>query len=272
MFRNYPNHIFGVDFSGALRAGKKIWISRAKITKERLLIEECFQGKDLPGSGEKREDCFKAIVSYIVAQDSSIFGLDFPFGIPAKINDRNTWEEFILSFPDEYVSPDEFWRACHAKAGGKELKRQTDQEKKAPFSPYNLWLYRQTYYGIREVLLPLVRNGLACVVPMQKPEESKPVIVEVCPASLLKEEDLYLPYKGSTKNKERQRNYILDEFEKRSYLTDLPEPIRLSVLKDTEGDALDSILACIVTFRALMNPDFLSLGAVHPYKVEGYVA
>ena len=272
MFLNSPKHIFGVDFSGAVKAGKKIWISKGRIAGDQLLVEDCFQGKELPGSGMNRENCLKALVSFIVAQDSSIFGLDFPFGIPARVVEGRTWEEFVESFPDEYTSPDEFRRISLSKAGGKELKRKTDREKRTPFSPYNLRLYRQTYFGIREVLHPLIRDRLAYVVPMYKPEVSKPVIVEVCPASLLKEEDLYLPYKGGNNNKEGQRKHILEQFEKRAYLTNLPERIHLSVLKDTEGDALDSILACFAAFRALRNFDFLSLVGVHPYSVEGFVA
>jgi len=174
---NYPSHIFGVDFSGALNAGRKIWVSKAKITEGKLLFEGCARGKDLPSSGKDRENCLKALVTFISTQDFCAFGLDFPFGIPAEIVQERTWEEFILSFPDEYKSADEFRESCRLRTEGKELQRKTDQEKETPFSPYNLWLYKQTYFGIRDVLHPLVSNGLTYVVPMQKADHRRPWVV-----------------------------------------------------------------------------------------------
>jgi hypothetical protein len=121
-----------------MKAGKKIWISKARIASDKWLVEDCLQGKDLPGSGENREDCLKALVSFMATQDSSIFGLDFPFSLPAEIIGNSTWKEFILSFPDEYASPDKFRQVCRSRAGEKELRRRTDQERKTPFSPFCL--------------------------------------------------------------------------------------------------------------------------------------
>jgi hypothetical protein len=52
-------------------------------------------------------------------------------------------------------------------------------------------LFRQTCFGIRSVLAPLVRDGLVSVVPMQRPAADKPWLLEICPASTLKARNLY---------------------------------------------------------------------------------
>ncbi len=194
---NY-RRICGIDFSGAKDAGKRIWIASGTVERDSLLIEECYRAKDLPGSGKDRDQCLAALRDFIGRESASALGLDFPFGLPqALVKHKKSWEDFVLSFPGDYFAPEEFRRLCREAAGGHELKRLTDQETQTPFSAYNLRLYRQTYYGIRDVLHPLVRDQLACVLPMQSALPGKPWILEICPASTLKRKGLYSSYKGS---------------------------------------------------------------------------
>ena len=42
-----PDRIYGVDFSGAKDAGKKIWIAEGVVKGDSLLIEDCFRARDL---------------------------------------------------------------------------------------------------------------------------------------------------------------------------------------------------------------------------------
>ena len=42
-----PQHIYGIDFSGAQDAGKKSWISEGVVKTDSLLIEDCFRARDL---------------------------------------------------------------------------------------------------------------------------------------------------------------------------------------------------------------------------------
>jgi len=193
--------VHGVDFSGARDAGKKVWIARGIIEEDVLLITECFQAKDLLDSGRDREQSFKALREFISKQKDSIFGLDFPFGIPKSLVKEESWKQFVSSFEDIYTTPEEFRRLCKSLSEGKELKRFTDIEAKTPFSPYNLRLYRQTYFGIRDVLGPLIKNNRVCALPMQKPLPDRAWVLEICPASTLKKENLSLPYKGRGETK-----------------------------------------------------------------------
>lgn len=262
--------VYGIDFSGAADAGKKIWITRGAIKGETLRIEACYRGADLPKSGVERSRCLAALRAFIAGEIASVFGLDFPFGLPRELIKADTWKDFTVSFPDCYAGPEAFRETCRSVTGGSELKRATDREGSTPFSPYNIRLYRQTYYGIREVLAPLVRDGLACVLPMQTPMPDRPWLLEICPASTLKQESLYQPYKGKSEEHAKARTRILAAVEQIAPLS-LPGSLRSKILEDAGGDALDSLLAAFSVSRAPLG----GAGAVpmgdEVYGLEGYV-
>jgi len=266
-----PEQVYGVDFSGAQDAGKRIWIAGSTVEGGALRIDECRRGDDLPGSGKSRDACLNALREFIRGQKASAFGLDFPFGLPRSLVRQTVWDAFVLSFPGEYPNPDRFRRTCREAAGGRELKRATDREARTPFSAYNLRLYRQTYYGIRDVLHPLVRDRQACVLPMQKTVVDRPWILEICPASTLKQAGLYVSYKGRMAKHRTARAHILEQLEGRDALSVPTASLRSTLLDDRGGDALDSVIGALATLRALCSPDLLAVGNESPYSVEGYV-
>jgi len=269
--QDVPVRVYGVDFSGAQDAGKRIWIASGTVEGGALRIDECHRGDGLPRSSKSRDACLTALREFIRSRKASAFGLDFPFGLPRPLVRQTDWDAFVLSFPDEYRTPDRFRRACHEAAGGRELKRATDEESKTPFSAYNLRLYRQTYFGIHDVLHPLVRDDQACVLPMQKTLVDRPWILEICPASTLKQAGLYVPYKGRTEEHRAARAHILEQLEGTGALSVPTSSVRSTLLDDRGGDALDSVIGALATFRALCNPGLLTVGHESPYNVEGYV-
>jgi hypothetical protein len=234
-----PSKVYGVDFSGAKKAGRKIWIASALIVRDVLKIEDCFQAKDLP----------------------------------KKVIKANSWEEFVLSFGNHYPDPKQFREICWVVAGNCEERRDTDKTSQTPFSPYNRRLYRQTYYGIRDVLAPLVRDQLICVLPMQRMSPSRPWLFEICPASTLRRLGLRQPYKGHDKDRDKRaiRAHILEGIEKTGAVIIKPSALRSKILDDPDGDALDSIIAAFATFRAVRNLARSSVLRIDPYVLEGYV-
>jgi hypothetical protein len=278
----FHRRIYGVDFSGAAKAGNKIWITSGVIEGEALRVEACHRAADLPGSGQDRDRCLAALRDFIRQREASVFGLDFPFGLPRALIQEDCWEDFVTGFPYHYPDPETFRDACRAAADNSELKRVTDRESHTPFSPYNIRLYRQTYFGIRDVLGPLlrpapsasevagVRDHQACVLPMQPALPGRPWVMEICPASTLKRENLYWPYKGKSKEHYAARARILEEIERKALLS-LPALLRTMILEDPGGDALDSVVAAFAVFRALRNPGGLAFGSNEAYALEGYV-
>lgn len=211
--------LYGVDFSGAKDAGKRIWIAAGTVRYGSLTITGCYPARDLPGSGR-------------------------------------------------YPDPGSFRQRCRTGGGARELKRRTDQETRTPFSPYNLRLYRQTYYGISRLLNPLIRDQQASVLPMQQPHPERPWLLEICPASTLKRGGLSTSYKG--RGRRAARESILSALEDAGRLTIQAGSVRQDILKNRCGDALDSVIAVDALFRALQRPAEL-LPAEPAYRLEGYV-
>jgi hypothetical protein len=270
-----PTAIYGIDFSGALYAGRKIWISLGVIKEGVLEIRDCFRGLELPESGSKLHDCLAALVTFIASHRNSIFGFDFPFGIPRAIIEKfncENWLGFIAAFPREFPSPQEFQRNCKEVTGQREAKRTTDRESRTPLSPYNLRLFRQTYFGITGILYPLLREGRACVIPMQPIVDDRPLLLEICPRStLVKEQIAARKYKGKTPAQVKNRRHILDSLKDKQVV--IPNnKLRRLILKDQSGDALDSVIAAFAVAKSLLNPTFpFPPGWKQDYALEGYV-
>ncbi len=233
----------GIDFSGSARAGRSIWVAEGFYDDGVLKISACSSAAALPNSSPERDIALKALRHYIARQSNTVIGLDFPFGLPEQLVEKDCWEDFIRSFPKKYSSPAQFRNSCRESTGGRELKRATDRESRAPFSPYNLRLFRQTYYGILKLLFPLVENDEVSVLPMQKQSAGKPWLIEVCPASYLKREGYNLSYKGRTEEKFQARMEIIKFLEKEKGLKFESRGIRETVLNNRGGDALDSVIA-----------------------------
>jgi hypothetical protein len=103
---------------------------------------------------------------------------------------------------------------------------------------------------------------------MQEPVSNKPWLIEVCPASTLKKEGLYIPYKGRSSRESEARKYILEEMVDRGI--SIPSQIKDTVLANTDGDALDSVIAAFASSKAVRGMDTLRDSLPHIYLIEGY--
>ena len=270
MNTNHIRWVHGIDFSGAKDAGRKIWVANGLIRDKELEITDCRPAKELPGSGRELFKCLPALINFISEKREAIFGIDFPFGLPASLVDRKNWKDFVISFRKRFSDPKRFKEECFAAAHYKELPRVTDMEQRTPFSPYNLWLYKQTYYGIQDLIEPLVRKNQARFLPMQEPVSGKPWVVEICPAVTLKREGLYSSYKGKTLECYNQRLMILAKLIEIGNLRMVPR-LEEEILNNAGGDALDSVIAAFATFRNLPNLFSSSATGKPIYMLEGYV-
>ena len=190
------------------------------------------------------------------------------FGLPAPYVAEARWEDFVRNFASRYKTFRRFARGCHKP----ELKRLTDLSERTPFSALNLRLRYQTYYGIRHVLAPLLDDPRVIVKPMQRNvsrlEPHSLVVLEVCPASTLKRLRLKVPpYKRAGEQPWKARASVLHRL-RRLELVQLDRSTFKAVEADTEGDALDSVLAAMAVCRA-MRPEAPSPGA--EFAIEGFV-
>ena len=177
-----PRRVYGVDFSGAADAGRKIWIAAGAADSGGPRVDECFRAEDLPGSGRDIHRCLAALREFVGQDEGSAFGFDFPFGLPAALIGEQGWMAFALSFGRRYPTPQPFRETCQRAANGRDLKRTTDRERRTPFSPYNLRVYRQTYFGIRDLLGPLAATPSTASWPPWQPS-GRCAIRASCPGS-----------------------------------------------------------------------------------------
>ena len=249
------SRVLGVDFSGEKNAGNKIWIAEGVISTNGIEIESCLPARELPGGASNRSSAMRALVEHLSKQSGALAGLDFPFSLPARLIREQNWKDFISRFPQCYPSPEFFRSNCTLFGDGCEIKRRTDVEARVPFSAYNLRLYRQTYWGIRDVLYPLIAEDAVRVIPIQTPCVCKPLVAEICPASILKREGLYRSYKGPGKNLRETREFIVEQLINRRAMEWPGESILRKILDDTGGDVLDSVIAAIGAARVIRDPD-----------------
>lgn len=263
--------IIGIDFSGAEKAGNTIWIAEGHIDEGRVCIENCRPAAGLVGSCPERARCLPALVDFIAEQRNAIIGCDFPFSLPSTMIDESGWRAFALGLGSRFASAEDFLADCRRRAGGREIKRACDRESRVPFAAYNLRIYRQTYYGIRDVLAPLLRSSGAVVLPMERPRPDRPWVIETCPASTLKHAGLYPSYKGRNDAARAARRHIVNGLVRRGLLAPLSRSFRRLAIENHGGDALDSMVAAAATGRACLAGVFRDMIPNRYELVEGRV-
>lgn len=259
--------VFGVDFSGGAQAGRKIWLAEGVAGPEGLLILDVLPCHALPGSGVARDVCLPALRALMSHRCDATFGIDAPFGLHESLVDAPDWAAFVTAFGTRYPDPDAFRTHCRARSGGAERWRRTDREARVPFTGYNLRVYRQTFYALRDVFAPLLREDRIRVRPMQAPAPGKATVIEICPASTLKAEGLYRSYKAATAGHEAARREILGAIAARFAVRFASEAPVERLVADTEGDALDAVISACATARALAVSD----AELADYHLEGFV-
>lgn len=248
------DRVAGVDFSGARAAGKNIWVAEGAVTPAGVKIEALQRASDLPGGANAFDAAITALVDHVATLTDHVIGFDFPFSLPVDLIAEKSWPAFAGGFAKDFADPDQFRDHCRAQTNGREFKRATDTEARVPWCAYNLRLYRQTWAGIRHVLFPLIDQHDARVIPMQTPLRGKPLLAEICPASTLKAEGLYVPYKGRSEDLRAARANILRNVTRRKLLAPVRGKLRETILNNPGGDALDAVLSAIAAAR-IENPE-----------------
>lgn len=260
-------HIYGLDFSGAQNAGKHIWIARGELRDEKLLITDCTSAETRFGTSS-RETVMAQLHGLITQSGAALWGCDFPFSLHQTQLQADNWLDFALGFGTRYPTSEAFYAALGGK--GNELRRQCDLDAGTPMPATNLRLYRQTYYGIRDILAPLVANGQATVTPMQLPIADTPILLEICPAVTLKRLSLRLPRYKEAKDEGYKRRLRIIEGLEANEVTFASTELRQRVIDNGRGDALDSVIATFAAARALLS-GALEQDVADIYRLEGTV-
>jgi len=129
-----PNRrIFGLDFSGAVDAGRRAWLAEGRLARDGLEILSCSPVSALPGGAIDRATALAALRAFIAGMPDAIIGCDFPFSLPRAHIEAASWPEFIDGF--RHADALAFYEHCRRVTGGKEPRRATDVESKLPGAP-----------------------------------------------------------------------------------------------------------------------------------------
>jgi len=157
------------------------------------------------------------------------------------------WEEFLTefartfneqdidAFPGQYESDGESRRETDFRFGGQ-----------SPTSPQVRY---QVFYGLRDVLHPLVTDDAVRVLPMQSRDSTKPSIIEVYPAATFGVERLYrIGYKEHSEQSQRRRQVNAEGLQSHERVSIEDEFVENAIQSD---DALDSICTAFAVSRAI---------------------
>ena len=252
--------VYGVDFSGASRAGESVWLTAAALEDGALRVRECGRADDFLAGHYAEEPTtdrgptLDALAAFVRSRDAgAAVGFDFPFAVPSVVAEgafgAESWREVVAAVADcggaeAFAETCVEWTTAHAD--GTYLKRETDREHGA-FSPYHFFVQKQTYHGIADVLAPVADH--ARVAPFDPPRDGGPVVAETYPAGVLDALGLRREgYKGTEDAHRTRRTRNLDGLCEAASVT-VPAALRDVYLDDSDGDALDSLLAAVAVFR-----------------------
>ena len=273
--------VYGVDFSGAKLAGRNIWLAETLPSpRGKLRLARLESLEKLCGTAE-RQPALAHLVNLISSSHSSLWGIDFPFGLPIEVvHEGPRWPHqfhFISQWShDPYALGLECLR--RAKSIGREMhiRRQTDSETKAPFDCYHYRIIYQFYHGMADVIAPLTRTRRTAILPFhyRRLSTAQRVVAESCPSSTLKR--LKLPYQNYkqptggplTPKRRRTRHAILHSLRR---FIQIPPHHQRRIMRNPGGDALDAVIAAVGVHQAWQHSDHRAI-ARHPrYPREGFI-
>ncbi len=242
----------GVDFSGADGGGSGIRLATR-----------------VPGEPVRRIDRLdrRGLRDRILASredgERHLWLIDAPFGVPIRTLERCDvdldWSASVRWLAS-HGSPRDWRRAVRA-VDRKEPKREADVVASTPLASMNLRVFKQTWTAMVELLGPLVEAGVR-VDPMAGPLDARVVVVEGCPATVLKRRgDSAKGYKGTGQPPRDRREAIIQRGIE-SWGLEATNAVFDRCHDDEGGDDLDALL---LTLDPWQGPP------PAPAMVEGWV-
>ncbi|MCO5166639.1 MAG: DUF429 domain-containing protein [Planctomycetes bacterium] len=256
---------YGVDWSGAARAGDKVWV--AELDPAARLVRSVAR----PWRGQTAADTVAGVAAWLSTLTEAWVAFDFPFGLAATDRTSLLGEDLPdaprawgAALAERFPTVGAFIQAATDRGLIGVNRRATDGA--SPFGPLLLQLIRQTYWGLR--LLAQVPADVA-LLPWDHELASTVRVLETCPAVLLRAlGESNVGYKlrpGS----DLVRAALLDAVLAATGWACAPE-VRQAAISDREGDALDAVLAGLAAWRASAQ-DHAAITSLLPRLAEGHI-
>ena len=270
--------VIRIDWSGARDAGRRAWICRAEGVGGKLRVTAVHRVADKAGRGI--EDLLAFVdVAVVRPPGARWIGIDFPFSVTRGVTEHlghRTWRALVSSwetrFPDAVAFAEQCTAASIAVSGTQEAKRRTDLDARAPMSPWNLRLFRQTYHGVR-LLRRLVASDRVAVLPWDRPGDGEVRVVEICPAATLASAgERSQGYKGRRRSHVAKRTHLL-QLVRDEWGVCISHDLASVVTSDRGGDALDAVLAAVSAYHhaARLTPNQHASVRAEADLLEGHI-
>ena len=253
-----PTRIYGVDFSADRdRAGEETWVAEG-VVENGLRVVETAPATDWLGVDRRRADALPALTRFLGRRGGgTAVGLDFPFGLPSQVTAAESWREFLRNFPSWADDPTDLARESETRArlnGGGDVTQllRATEEPLGALSPYNERLRTETFYGIRDVLRPLILADAVRAVPMQGVDLTRPVLLEVYPTGTLERLDAHdLRYVGNGEDARDRRAANLHLLE--TVGVTVTDSVRGTAMEDDAGGALGAVVSAVAAYQHTRN-------------------
>lgn len=201
-------------------------------------------------------------------------GLDFPFGLPERVVAEDSWTAFLRDLPTWCSSPSDLRWRCERRLrltdDSVEARLRATDGPLSALSPFDDRVVASTFFGLRDVLRPLVLCDRVRVPPMTPPRPDRPFVIEVYPAGTLVDLDLFSRQDdGEDQTESARREATVDGL---SEAVDCDLDIADTVLDRVldEDAALESLVAAYAVYRNTRSASALSVS--DPQRlVEGQV-
>lgn len=244
-----PTKVYGIDFSGSKSPGQKIWLTEASLTDSpdhHLHVQDVSSAAER-FSGTHRSEVLPELRDLIRQSGAAVIGLDFPFSLSRSSIPTEDWEDFLEGFATHFDEKDiDEYPGPYDPDG--ESRRETDFRfgGQSPMSPQVRY---QVFYGLRDILHPLVTDDAVRVLPMQSRDSTKPSVLEVYPAATFGAERLYrIGYKDNTEQSQERRRVNAEGLQAHEGLSIDDHLVEKASQSD---DALDSLCAAFAVSRAI---------------------
>lgn len=194
-----------LHFAGDLWRRLRMLLARCELRGSCLRVRSVVAARDLAHGGLGPAEATRGVRCELLGRGPVVVGVDAPPSIARRFLGTLPWRRWVEAFQKAYPTAEIFKEKTTVK--GKEPKRVTDVRHQTPLAPQNLRMYKQTWWAINGIFSPLAAEGFSVVPCMDVGDK---LLMECCPASLLKRLQLYSePYKGRTDGHRHRRGVIL---------------------------------------------------------------
>ncbi|WP_142855982.1 DUF429 domain-containing protein [Salinigranum halophilum] len=262
-----PSVVYGVVY-GRNRRGvadqgvSETWVCRAVVTDDTLTVDRCapvedwFDDPESPdttaSSSSDAPDGRLPLTTFLAdLPPTAAAGIDFPFGLPERVVAEDTWTEFLRTLPTWCTSPADLRWRCERRVrlvdGSSDIRVRATDAPLSALSPFDDRIVASTFFGLRDVLRPLVLTDRVRVPPMTAPQSDRPFVIEVYPAGTLVDLELFSDDSDEASDPVRREATVDGLAEAADCVLDVDRTAHERIVGDDA--ALESLVAAYAVYR-----------------------